>query len=82
MTNGGLTNAEVRVKSTSKEAPLKEVLLKEIIDQNEISPSSSIEAVIRSALDVALLCTRSRPSDRPSMEDALKLLSGLKTQWK
>ncbi|OMO53246.1 hypothetical protein CCACVL1_28777 [Corchorus capsularis] len=29
--------------------------------------------------DVALLCNSSRPSDRPSMEDALKLLSGWKT---
>ncbi|GLT55439.1 hypothetical protein SLA2020_285590 [Shorea laevis] len=33
-------------------------------------------------LEVALLCTRSRPLDRPSTEDALKLQSGLKPQRK
>ncbi|CAI9097480.1 OLC1v1033913C1 [Oldenlandia corymbosa var. corymbosa] len=82
LTNGGLTNAEWRVKNSPKDASLKEVLLKEILDQNEISSSNSIQAVMRSAVEVALLCTSSRLSDRPSMEDVLQLLSGSKPQRK
>lgn len=67
LTNGG-------PRSTSKE-----VLLRDILDRNEISPSSSMQEEIKLVFDVALRCT-SRISDRPSMENALKLLSGLKHQ--
>ncbi|KAG4949798.1 hypothetical protein JHK84_043230 [Glycine max] len=54
-----------------------EVLLREIYNENGASSASSLQE-IKLVLEVAMLCTRSRSSDRPSMEDVLKLLSGLK----
>ncbi|KAL3535966.1 hypothetical protein ACH5RR_004427 [Cinchona calisaya] len=74
LTDGGLTNADFRMKTTSKD-----VLLREIFDQNDISPSSSIQEEIKLVFDVALLCI-SRPSDRPSMQDVMQLLSKSKNQ--
>ncbi|KAI4344242.1 hypothetical protein L6164_011490 [Bauhinia variegata] len=70
LTNGRLKNAAASIHSKRKE-----VLLREIYNENEVSPMQEVKLV----LEVALLCTRSVPCDRPSMEDALKILSGLKT---
>ncbi|KAL3532228.1 hypothetical protein ACH5RR_005749 [Cinchona calisaya] len=75
LTNGRLKNAEVQIKNTSKV-----VLLQDIFNENEISPSNPIQEEIKLVFDVALQCMRSRPSDRPTMEDALKLLLQLKHQ--
>ncbi|KAJ1436957.1 Serine-threonine/tyrosine-protein kinase, catalytic domain [Sesbania bispinosa] len=73
LTGGRLTIAESSIHSKSRE-----VLLREVYNDDEVSSASSLEE-IKLVLEVAMLCTRSRSSDRPSMEDALKLLSGLKS---
>jgi hypothetical protein len=39
-----------------------------------------VQEEIKLVLEVAFLCTRSGTSDRPSIEDALKILFGLKPQ--
>ncbi|KAK6783530.1 hypothetical protein RDI58_016984 [Solanum bulbocastanum] len=75
LTNGKLSNAAMSIQNTSKE-----VLLREVLDENDVAPSSSVQEEIKLVLEVASLCTRVRPSDRPSMEDALKLVTGLKKQ--
>ncbi|XP_027338409.1 leucine-rich repeat receptor-like protein kinase TDR [Abrus precatorius] len=72
LTSGRLTNAATGIHSKPWE-----VLLREIYNENETSSASSLQE-IKLVLEVAMLCTRSRSSDRPSMEDALKLLSGIK----
>lgn len=64
----------------------KEILLREIYSKNEIfeisdeSILSQEEMTIKSVFEVALLCTSSRPSERPSMEEALRLLLDPKSQ--
>ncbi|XP_028754016.1 leucine-rich repeat receptor-like protein kinase TDR isoform X2 [Neltuma alba] len=70
LTNGRLTNAAASIHSKPRE-----VLLREICDENDVSSASSLQE-IKMVLEVALLCTRSKSTDRPSMGDALKLLSG------
>ncbi|KAK4257509.1 hypothetical protein QN277_007087 [Acacia crassicarpa] len=72
LTNGRLKNAAASIQSKPRE-----VLLREIYDENDVSSASSLQE-IKMVLEVALLCTRSKSFDRPSMEDALKLLSGSK----
>ncbi|CAL5339477.1 hypothetical protein CsSME_00023204 [Camellia sinensis var. sinensis] len=59
-----------------------ETLLSEIYHENDVGSSNSSRDEIKMVLEVALLCTKSRPSERPSMEDALKLLSGSKPHTK
>ncbi|XP_009630705.1 uncharacterized protein LOC107776166 [Nicotiana tabacum] len=75
LTNGKLSNAATSLQNTSKEA-----LLREVLYENDVAPSNSVQEEIKLVLEVASLCTRNRPSDRPSMEEALKQLSGLKKQ--
>lgn len=75
LTNGKLSNAATSIQNTSKE-----VLLREVLDENDVAPSRSVQEEIKLVLEVASLCTRVRPSDRPSMEEALKLVTGLKKQ--
>lgn len=75
ITNGRLTNAGGSIQSKPREA-----LLREIYNENEVGSADSMQEEIKLVFEVALLCTRSRPSDRPSMEDVLNLLSGLKSQ--
>lgn len=70
LTKGRLGNAEVMTRDDLR----REDLMREIGEENGISPSSSLYEDMKSAVEVALLCTRSRPSDRPTMKDALKLL--------
>ena len=72
VTGGRLTNAGASIHSKPWE-----VLLREIYNENEGTSASSLHE-IKLVLEVAMLCTQSRSSDRPSMEDVLKLLSGLK----
>lgn len=69
LTEGRLGNAEVAMRSLRRED-----LIREINKEGGISPSSSLHEDLKSAVEVALLCTRSRPSDRPTMKDAVKLL--------
>ncbi|KAB2027721.1 hypothetical protein ES319_D05G051300v1 [Gossypium barbadense] len=79
LTNGRLTNGGEIVQSKPQD-----VVLREMYSENEATDDSanSLQDEIKQVVDVALLCTRSRPADRPSMKDALKLLSGLKGQGK
>ncbi|WCJ29842.1 Leucine-rich repeat transmembrane protein kinase family protein [Euphorbia peplus] len=78
LSNGRLVNAGGSIQSKPKEA-----LLGEIYGENEAcSYSESVREEIKLVVEVALLCTTSRATDRPSMEDALKLLSGFKSQRK
>ncbi|KAK7411624.1 hypothetical protein VNO78_03059 [Psophocarpus tetragonolobus] len=72
LTGGRLKNAAASIHSKPRE-----VLLREICNENEASSVSSLPE-IKLVLEVAMLCTRTRSSDRSSMEDVLKLLSGLK----
>lgn len=67
---------------STKSSNSKEILLREIYSKNEIGTScnSIQEEIIKSVFEVALLCTSSRPSERPSMEEALRLLLELKPQ--
>lgn len=56
--------------------------MREMYMDNDIgddATATSLQEEINLVLDVALLCTKSIQSDRPTMEDALKLLSGLKS---
>ncbi|KAB5552817.1 hypothetical protein DKX38_010128 [Salix brachista] len=75
LTNGRLGNSGGSIQSKPKE-----VLLREIYRENQIGSANAMQEEIKLVFEVALLCMRSRPSDRPSMEDALKLLSGVKSQ--
>lgn len=81
LTNGKWKNGGVRIHKTPKD-----VLLREIYNENEVTVSSSASKSIREdiklVLDVVLRCTTNKQSDRPSMEDVLKVLSGLKPQKK
>ncbi|KAK3005993.1 hypothetical protein RJ639_017630, partial [Escallonia herrerae] len=74
------SNGRLKDAGRSIQSKPKEVLLGEIYGENEVGSSKSLQEEISSVIDVVLLCTRSRPSDRPSMKDALKLLSGLNPQ--
>lgn len=58
----------------------KEAILKEIYDENEADSLKSLQEEINLVTEIALRCTTTRSSDRPSMQDVLKLLSGLKSQ--
>ncbi|XP_044471289.1 leucine-rich repeat receptor-like protein kinase TDR [Mangifera indica] len=72
LTNGRLTNAGTSIRNKPRES-----LLREICNDNEVGSSSSLQEEIKLVLDVALLCIRTTPSDRPSMNDTLKFLSRL-----
>ncbi|KAJ8768040.1 hypothetical protein K2173_020980 [Erythroxylum novogranatense] len=75
LTDGRLTNAG----ETMQRKPL-DLILREVFSDNEAGSSSSIKKEMRLVVQVAICCTRSRPSERPSMEEAVKLLSGSKSQ--
>ncbi|KAM0969227.1 hypothetical protein COP2_017899 [Malus domestica] len=77
LSRGRLTNSGASMHSKSRE-----VVLREIYNENEAGSNISLQEEIKLVVEVAMLCTRSRPSDRPSMESALKLLSESKIQMK
>ncbi|PON67105.1 Tyrosine-protein kinase [Parasponia andersonii] len=77
LSNRRWTNAGASIQNKPME-----VLFTELLKENEIGSNSSIQAEIKLVLEVALLCTRSTRTERPSMEEALKLLSVLKPQRK
>ncbi|KAI5310920.1 PREDICTED: leucine-rich repeat receptor [Prunus dulcis] len=60
----------------------REVVLREIYNENEVGMDVSVREEIKLVLEVATLRTRSRPSDRPSMENILNLLSEWKSNMK
>lgn len=73
-----LTSGRVKHLSQSMQNKSTEALLEDICNEHEVGPQNSSRKEIRLMLEVALLCTRNRSSERPSMEDMLKLLSGSK----
>lgn len=77
LSSGRLTNSGASIQSKSRE-----VVLREIYNENKAGSNISMQEEIKLVVEVAMLCTRSRPSDRPSMESALKLLSESKIQMK
>ncbi|KAK8553538.1 hypothetical protein V6N13_062340 [Hibiscus sabdariffa] len=77
-----LTNGRLIKGGPSIHSKPKEVVLREMYHENEADSANSLRDEIKLVVDVALLCTRSRAADRPCMEDALKLLSGLKPKGK
>jgi len=72
-----LTGKRLTSEAASIDNKSREVLLREVCNGNEVVSASTIQE-IKLVLEVSMICTKSRSSDRPSMEDALKLLSGLK----
>ncbi|KAD4180140.1 hypothetical protein R6Q59_023569 [Mikania micrantha] len=77
VTNKRRKNGGISIHKTPKD-----VLLNEIYKDNEVSASSSssksIQEEIKLLLEVVLSCTASKHSDRPSMEDVLRTLLGMK----
>ncbi|OVA15200.1 Protein kinase domain [Macleaya cordata] len=74
VSNGRLRNAGGSINQSKR--ILRERILSEIYDENdelEVGTSEDQDE-IKLVFEVALLCMRSKPSDRPSMDDALKLL--------
>lgn len=65
-----LSNGRVSNTSEITENAKQDNLVMEVANENGINPSK-----VNSVVEVALLCTRGRPS----MQEALKLLSGLKS---
>ncbi|XP_030509728.1 leucine-rich repeat receptor-like protein kinase TDR [Cannabis sativa] len=80
LSNSNWTKMKNNAGTSMKNKPM-EVVLTEVLKENEVDSNSSIEEEIKLVLEVALLCTSS-PNDRPSMEEVLKLLSGLNPQSK
>lgn len=77
LTNGKLMNAGRLIQNKPKN-----VLLREIYTENEVSSSDFEEGEVKSVVEVALLCIRSNQSDRPCMEDALRFLSEAGNRFK
>ncbi|KAI5318127.1 hypothetical protein L3X38_037835 [Prunus dulcis] len=77
LSNGRLTNLGACIHSKSRE-----VVMREIYNENEVGTNVPVQEEIKLVLELATLCTRSRPSDRPSMENTLKLLSKWKSNKK
>ena len=73
-----LTSGRVKHLSQSMHNKPTEALLEDICNEHEVDPRNSARKEVSLMLEVALLCTRSRSCERPSMEDVLKLLSGSK----
>lgn len=69
LTNGRLVDGAETIQTKSRD-----VLLKEICVENNVAADESVLDEVKSVLEVALLCTRARASDRPSVRDVMKLL--------
>ncbi|KAL7093365.1 hypothetical protein ACP275_11G036600 [Erythranthe tilingii] len=67
-----LSNGRVASASEIMETSKLDSFVREVAD-------NSFKEEVNSVIEVVLLCTRSRPFERPSMQEALKLLSGLKS---
>ena len=68
LTYGRLTNA-----GPSTQSKPRDVLLREIYNDNEADCTNSWQEEIKPVVDVALLCTRSRPADRRCIEASLRV---------
>ena len=77
-----LSNGRLTTAGSSTQNKARDLLLREIYKENGISCADSSQEEVKQVLGVALQCSRSRPSNRPSMEDVLKLLSDVKPKVK
>ncbi|CAM8911470.1 unnamed protein product [Rhodiola kirilowii] len=77
-----LTNGRLIRAGESMRGKPSEVLLREVYKDNEAQSNRSVQERIKKFVDVALRCTKTRPSERPSMEDVLQLLSESKAPRK
>lgn len=77
LTNGRLAGAGESILDRSKDA-----LLREICIENGLNSNDSIQQDVRSVLEVALLCTQRRTSDRSTARNALMLLLERKSSRK
>ncbi|VYS69994.1 unnamed protein product [Arabidopsis thaliana] len=78
LTNGKLMNAGgLMIQNKPKDG-----LLREVYTENEVSSSDFKQGEVKRVVEVALLCIRSDQSDRPCMEDALRLLSEAENRFK
>ncbi|CAH8279254.1 unnamed protein product [Arabidopsis lyrata] len=78
LTNGKLMNAGGLMIQNKP----KDVLLREVYTENEVGSSDFKQGEVKRVVEVALLCIRSDQSDRPCMEDALRLLSEAENRFK
>ncbi|ERN10347.1 leucine-rich repeat receptor-like protein kinase TDR [Amborella trichopoda] len=77
-----LTNGRTIDNTSIQNRPEDEVL-KEIYNENQGTITDKVaKEEVRHVLEVALQCTSRIPSDRPSMEEVLKKLSGLRPTQK
>ncbi|CAN8279553.1 unnamed protein product [Cochlearia groenlandica] len=70
LTNGKLRNVGGLIPNKPKD-----VLLREVYAENELSSSGFEQGEAKRVVEVALLCITSNQCDRPCMEDALRFLS-------
>lgn len=70
LTNERFTSARESIRIKPKDA-----LLQEICSENGYGPDDPIQEEVKLVLEVALLCTQVRASDRPTAREAMKLLS-------
>lgn len=68
------TNGRVVNVSEFRHGDRREALMRRVSDENGVVSNEDVKSVV----EVALMCSTSRPSERPSMQDALKLLPKLK----
>ncbi|KAL5985460.1 hypothetical protein ACLOJK_027444 [Asimina triloba] len=68
LTNGRMKNGVRSIHGKPRDTILQEICSENIVADSRDTSREEIQVV----LEVALLCTRSTPSDRPSMEDASK----------
>ncbi|KAL8502581.1 hypothetical protein ACS0TY_021646 [Phlomoides rotata] len=72
------TNGRVANVSGITHTAQREELVRRVADEN----GGVLHEDVKSVVEVAMLCTTSRPSERPSMQDALKLLLKVKSRTK
>lgn len=70
-----LTNGKLRNAGGLTHNKPKDVLLREVYAENEVSSRDFEQGEVKRVVEVALLCITSNQSDRPCMEDALGFLS-------
>ncbi|GAA0176525.1 hypothetical protein LIER_42091 [Lithospermum erythrorhizon] len=70
-----LTNGRLDIDVATTQNNPRERFVRETLIENDIASSGLLQSAIEQVLEVAFLCIRSSPENRPSMEEVLKLLS-------
>ena len=68
-----LTYGRLKNVGPSIQSKLNDVLLREIYNDNEVCSTNSLQEEIKPVVDVALLCTRSRPANRRCIEASVRV---------